>query len=510
MEWTSPSGTIARLHAGSAVRSQAARGSAAAFTAVYERHHRALYRYCRSLLGDDEDARDALQSTMAKAFAALRFEERDFELRPWLFRIAHNEAVSRLRQRRDAVDLRVVETLSTDSLAHAVELRERLAQLRADLQDLPERQRAALVMRELSGLGHAEIAAVLGGSPQTVKQTIFEARTALHECAEGRGMPCADVQRMLSDGDGRVRRGRRMRAHVRACRSCQEFQAALAERRAGLAALAPAPPAAATWLGRLLAATGGSSAGGASWVAGTLATKAAVVVAAAATLAGATTAVREVTYRPASTPRSHPAAERAVGVRHVVGHAARPPVLVSPRPPSGARPGHRDATTASAPMTTVPSATPPAGERPAAPARGGKAEPAKKHPHPQHPSVAQPAAKAHAQRKAAAPAKRARGEHAGGAGRARPAPPGQAKTPRAGHSKPAHSGDAKPAHSGDAKPTHSSRTAPAAAAGAAAPAAAAGAAAVPDATAGGDSKGHGLATGKPPEPGLPGHAHSGN
>jgi DNA-directed RNA polymerase specialized sigma24 family protein len=66
MEWTSP------------VRSQAARSSAAAFTAVYERHHRALYRYCRSLLGDDEEARDALQSTMAKAFAALRFEERDW------------------------------------------------------------------------------------------------------------------------------------------------------------------------------------------------------------------------------------------------------------------------------------------------------------------------------------------------------------------------------------------------------------------------------------------------
>jgi RNA polymerase sigma factor (sigma-70 family) len=180
---------------------------------MYERHHRALYRYCRSLLGDDEEARDALQSTMAKAFAALRFEERDFELRPWLFRIAHNEAVSRLRQRRDAVELDVVETLTTDSLAQAVEVRERLAQLRADLQDLPERQRAALVMRELSGLGHAEIAAVLGGSPQTVKQTIFEARSALHECAEGRGMACGEVQRVLSDGDGRVLRGRRGRAH---------------------------------------------------------------------------------------------------------------------------------------------------------------------------------------------------------------------------------------------------------------------------------------------------------
>ena len=48
---------------------------------------------------------------MARALAALRDEERDFELRPWLFRIAHNEAISRLRQRRDSVDLDAVGTL---------------------------------------------------------------------------------------------------------------------------------------------------------------------------------------------------------------------------------------------------------------------------------------------------------------------------------------------------------------------------------------------------------------
>ena len=62
------------------------------------------------------------------------------------------------------------------------------ALLRADLRDLPERQRSALVLRELSGLSHEEIAAVLDGSARAVKQTIFEARAALHECAEGRTM----------------------------------------------------------------------------------------------------------------------------------------------------------------------------------------------------------------------------------------------------------------------------------------------------------------------------------
>ena len=244
MEQMSTAGLTAALQmaAGLALRSQAARSDPAALAAMYERHHQALYRYCRSILHDDEDARDALQSTMAKALAALRDEERDFELRPWLFRIAHNEAISRLRQRRDAVDLDAVGTLGTDSLAQTLEDRERLALLRADLRDLPERQRLALVLRELSGLSHEEIAGVLDSSARAVKQTIFEARAGLQECEEGRTMLCADVQRALSDGDGRVLRGRRMRAHVRSCRACRQFKTALAQRPADLAALAPALP----------------------------------------------------------------------------------------------------------------------------------------------------------------------------------------------------------------------------------------------------------------------------
>jgi len=475
MEWTSP------------VRSQAARSSAAAFTAVYERHHRALYRYCRSLLGDDEEARDALQSTMAKAFAALRFEERDFEVRPWLFRIAHNEAVSRLRQRRVAVDLDVVDTLTTDSLAQTVEVRERLAQLRADLEDLPERQRAALVLRELSGLGHAEIAAVLGGSPQTVKQTIFEARSALHECVEGRGMACAEVQRMLSDGDGRVLRGRRMRAHVRACRACQEFKAALAERPADLAALAPAPPAAigAMWLGRLLAAAGGSSAGG---VAGPLAMKTVAVVVTAATLAGTATAVREATSRSDPVPPSDRGSARVSDVRDAGNRVARAPVLTSARRATGGEPSLR--TTATLALSAKPSAV-------------EDAEPAKKA---SHPSAGQPASKSHGPRKAAAPPERSHGEHAGGAGHAKHAPPGHTKPAPPGHTKPAPPGHTKPAHAGAAKPAPPGQAKPASP-DLAKPAHPGDAQPVPAVQSNPAHAGN-AAAGAPPEPGASGRAHA--
>ena len=55
-----------------------------------------------------------MQSTMTKAFAALQDERRDFELRPWLFRIAHNEAVSILRARRPTEDLDAAPELGHD------------------------------------------------------------------------------------------------------------------------------------------------------------------------------------------------------------------------------------------------------------------------------------------------------------------------------------------------------------------------------------------------------------
>lgn len=356
MEQVSTAGVTAalRLRRSPVLRAQAARRDPVALAAMYERHHQALYRYCRSILHDEEEARDALQSTMTKALAALRDEERDFELRPWLFRIAHNEAISRLRQRRAVVDLDAVATLGTDSLAQTVEDRERLALLCTDLRDLPERQRSALVLRELSGLSHEEIARVLDITARAVKQTIFEARAALQECAEGRTMLCADVQRALSDGDGRVLRGRRMRAHVRSCRACRTFKTALTQRPADLGALAPALPAsaAAALLAHLLpgakaglasgagTAAAGTAGGG---MAATVATKVAIVAVATATLAGTGTVVRDAVTTPDHSARPALAAPSAPHVRATSAPASAPPTLgptATARMAGSARPEH--------------------------------------------------------------------------------------------------------------------------------------------------------------------------
>ncbi len=141
----------------------------------------------------------------------------------------------------------------------AAEERQRLSQLVADLQELPDRQRGALVMRELNGLSHEELAQALGISVGAAKQTVFEARRALAEFQEGRAMACDQVQRVISDGDRRALRGRRIRAHLRECSSCSAFATAIPERRTALLALSPALPAAAA-AGLFTRVTGASSA----------------------------------------------------------------------------------------------------------------------------------------------------------------------------------------------------------------------------------------------------------
>ena len=241
----------------------AAAGHERAFAVVYQRYHQPLYRYCRSILRNDADAQDALQSTFAAAFAALGRGQRDAPIRPWLFRIAYNEAVSALRRRRPTAELSAASGACTTSTEDRVAERAELRMLLRDLHKLSERQRSALVMRELSGLSHEEIAIALGTSVGTAKQTIYEARRSLFEFAEGREMPCDEIRRTISDADGRALRGRRVRAHLRECEACAEFAAAISERRAELRALAPALPtaAAAGLLEHIVGAGSGHGAG---------------------------------------------------------------------------------------------------------------------------------------------------------------------------------------------------------------------------------------------------------
>src|SRR5918996_3510384 len=76
-----------------------ASGSDDAFSTLYRRHHQAVYRYCLSLLRQEADARDALQSSMLAALSSLRASPIEGDFKPWLFRIAHNQSISIIRRR---------------------------------------------------------------------------------------------------------------------------------------------------------------------------------------------------------------------------------------------------------------------------------------------------------------------------------------------------------------------------------------------------------------------------
>ncbi|HKT83848.1 MAG TPA: hypothetical protein VJQ84_08445, partial [Solirubrobacterales bacterium] len=134
-------------------------------------------------------------------------------------------------------------------------------------------------MRELGGLDYAQISEALESSPAVARQTVYEARLGLRELETGREMSCERVMRQLSEADGRVRRRRDVRAHLRSCPDCRAFRDSIDERRGDLAALTPLPAVAAASILHGLIGGGkiaaGSGLGGAATAAGAGAGKAA-------------------------------------------------------------------------------------------------------------------------------------------------------------------------------------------------------------------------------------------
>ncbi|MGI8414003.1 MAG: sigma-70 family RNA polymerase sigma factor [Solirubrobacteraceae bacterium] len=260
-----------------------------AFSVIVARHRAAIVRYCTSILLNQADAEDAAQTAIVNARAALRRRGGAVALRPWLFRIAHNEAISLLRRRRPSEPLLdldgVLPNAGGDVEVDALGVRERMTGLMADLRELPERQRAALLMRELVGLSYEEIGDALGGTPAAIMQTVFEARRSLRQHERGRELDCIAVQHSISDGDRRRLRGRAVRAHLHSCVECDAFASSIAVRRHDLCLLFPL-----AGKGVLLAAGGWLGVGGARMVitgahsAGTA--PGARIAAAAAVLAG--------------------------------------------------------------------------------------------------------------------------------------------------------------------------------------------------------------------------------
>src|SRR5947209_6798401 len=153
-------------------------GHERAFEVLVDRYRRQVVRYCARILPESR-AEDAAQQTFINAHAALVRGDGPADVRPWLYRIAHNASLNMLRQNGWNYDQIPLDFDGVRRPDQVVEQRIELQNTVAAVSDLPERQRAAIVMREFEGRTYAEIAAVLGGGDGAVRQLLNRARVTL-------------------------------------------------------------------------------------------------------------------------------------------------------------------------------------------------------------------------------------------------------------------------------------------------------------------------------------------
>jgi RNA polymerase sigma factor (sigma-70 family) len=157
-------------------------GSEPAFETIVERYRRALVRYVSRLL-PPERAEDVVQQSFVNAYEAMHRGGAELNLRPWLYRIAHNTALNALRDRglrHDELDERMDGVERPDQ---ALERTQSLRELLVAVQALPERQRDAILLRELEGRSYGEIALALGVTDGAVRQLLNRARNSLRAAA---------------------------------------------------------------------------------------------------------------------------------------------------------------------------------------------------------------------------------------------------------------------------------------------------------------------------------------
>jgi RNA polymerase sigma factor (sigma-70 family) len=156
----------------------AADGLDSAFEHLVRRHRPKLVRACSRILSGPQ-AEDAVQQSLLNAHQALRRNGAPERFEPWLHQIAVNAALKELRRTPDDLPLDEALVTGVEQPPESQERRETLQQTIAAIGALPVRQRRALILRELEGRSHAEIARSLGLSSGAVRQLIHRARSSV-------------------------------------------------------------------------------------------------------------------------------------------------------------------------------------------------------------------------------------------------------------------------------------------------------------------------------------------
>ncbi|NNE42680.1 MAG: sigma-70 family RNA polymerase sigma factor [Gemmatimonadetes bacterium] len=169
-------------------------GDEAAFTRLVERHEARIYNLALRLMGNSQDAEEVLQDTFLQVFRNLgRFEERS-RFSTWIYRIATNEALMRLRKAKRKREVFLEDTAGEDgewrgeeirdfarSALEDVENKEMMEILEGLLAELPEDYRVVFTLRDIDGLSNAEVAEVLEISVAAVKSRLHRSRLYLRD-----------------------------------------------------------------------------------------------------------------------------------------------------------------------------------------------------------------------------------------------------------------------------------------------------------------------------------------
>ena len=291
-------------------------GNDEAFRVIHDRYRQRLFAYVRQMLAScsRQDAEDVLQDVFVRAYGALRNDNREMNVRAWLYRVAHNRCIDHLRRPvPPAAEIFEVSRKPLHDPVEEAQRRDDLRRLVIDVGNLPEQQRSALLMREIDGMTYADLANALDVTVPAVKSLLVRARVGLVEAQEARDADCAEIQAdLLRAYDRGVKASGRARKHMRSCDGCTEYRTALRGMQRSFAALAPVGVGPLALAAKVLgifggggAAAGGAAAGGGGAAvagggiaAGTACKVAAVVCTAAIATGGAVEVKHQVSNGP--------------------------------------------------------------------------------------------------------------------------------------------------------------------------------------------------------------------
>jgi RNA polymerase sigma-70 factor, ECF subfamily len=171
---------------------QVKRGDTSAFEALMRRHERLVLGIALRLLGHADDARDAAQEVFLRLFKYSASLDPTQPLMPWLSRVTVNVCRDAIRQRMFARQVFASDEAATQRAAapgegveSTVLLGQRKRLLREALAQVPERERLALVLRDVQGLPTHDVARILGTTEVTVRTQVSRGRLRLKRLVDG-------------------------------------------------------------------------------------------------------------------------------------------------------------------------------------------------------------------------------------------------------------------------------------------------------------------------------------